>query len=224
MERSARRDRRARRTVAVSVMQRPPTAPAASSTHAFAARGRRSGAPPRCRRRRRRRSRRRCRTAARPGPLSSAGPRRTPGPRQRGGSGEERSARQFGHGWRRPRHDGAGHCPILITPANRRDKSRSAPGINARREATMLDAAVKALAQMFSPPFRKVLLKSAGIALLLIVVAAIGLHRVLVWFAEGGQVWLQTHARPHHRRRRSRCCPGCSRSPPRSASSPARSS
>ena len=56
----------------------------------------------------------------------------------------------------------------------------------------MLDAAFKALAQMFSPPFRKILLKSVGMALLLIIVAAIGLHRVLVWFAEGGQAWLQT--------------------------------
>jgi CysZ protein len=55
----------------------------------------------------------------------------------------------------------------------------------------MLDAAFKALAQMFSPPFRKILLKSAGMALLLIIVAAIGLHRVLVWFAEHGQTWLQ---------------------------------
>jgi uncharacterized protein involved in cysteine biosynthesis len=56
----------------------------------------------------------------------------------------------------------------------------------------MIDAAFKALAQMFSPPFRKILLKSAGMALLLIIVAAVGLHRALVWFAEGGQTWLQT--------------------------------
>ena len=55
----------------------------------------------------------------------------------------------------------------------------------------MFAAAVKALTQMFSPPFRKILLKSAGIALLLIVVAAIGLHRALVWFTESGQVWIQ---------------------------------
>jgi len=55
----------------------------------------------------------------------------------------------------------------------------------------MLDAAFKALAQMCSPPFREILLKSVGMALLLIIVAAIGLHRVLVWFAEGGQAWLQ---------------------------------
>ena len=66
----------------------------------------------------------------------------------------------------------------------------------------MLDAAIKALAQMFSPPFRRVLLKSAGIALLLIVVAAIGLHRVLVWFAEGGQSWVadRPSASPPRRR------------------------
>jgi CysZ protein len=51
----------------------------------------------------------------------------------------------------------------------------------------MLTAAAKALSQMFSPPLRRVLLKSMGLALLLIVVAAIGLHRVLVWLAESGQ-------------------------------------
>jgi uncharacterized protein involved in cysteine biosynthesis len=56
----------------------------------------------------------------------------------------------------------------------------------------MFDAAVKALTQMFSPPFRRILLKSAAIALLLIVVVAIGLHRVLVWFTESGQIWIET--------------------------------
>src|ERR1700742_430008 len=67
----------------------------------------------------------------------------------------------------------------------------------AREAPPMLDAAIKALAQMFSPPFRRILLKSAGIALLLIVIAAIGLHRVLVWFTEGGQTWLQTTLGPN---------------------------
>jgi len=56
----------------------------------------------------------------------------------------------------------------------------------------MFDAAVKALTQMFSPQFRRILLKSAAIALLLVVVAAIGLHRVLVWFTESGQIWIET--------------------------------
>jgi uncharacterized protein involved in cysteine biosynthesis len=60
------------------------------------------------------------------------------------------------------------------------------------RGPPMLDAAVKTLAQMFSPPFRRILLKSAGIALLLIVVVAVGLHRMLAWFAGSGEAWIQT--------------------------------
>jgi uncharacterized protein involved in cysteine biosynthesis len=57
----------------------------------------------------------------------------------------------------------------------------------------MLDAAAKALVQMFSPPFRRVLLKSAGIALLLIVLVAIALHRILTWIVQTGQAWAETH-------------------------------
>jgi CysZ protein len=56
----------------------------------------------------------------------------------------------------------------------------------------MIDAAAKALAQMFSRPFRHVLLKSAGLALILIVVAAIALDRVLVWLAKLGQSWAES--------------------------------
>jgi CysZ protein len=55
----------------------------------------------------------------------------------------------------------------------------------------MLDAAVKALSQMFSPPFRTVLLKSIGLALLLIVLIGVGLYRVLVWLAAMGEGWAQ---------------------------------
>ncbi|MGH6768391.1 MAG: sulfate transporter family protein [Xanthobacteraceae bacterium] len=55
----------------------------------------------------------------------------------------------------------------------------------------MLDAAGKALAQMFSRPFRRVLIKAGGLALILIVVMAIGLHRLLVWLAESGQSWAE---------------------------------
>src|SRR5499427_9924989 len=56
---------------------------------------------------------------------------------------------------------------------------------------TMIDAAVKALAQMFSPPFRWVLLKSAGLALAVIVLLAIALHRLLVWAASSGTHWAE---------------------------------
>jgi CysZ protein len=55
----------------------------------------------------------------------------------------------------------------------------------------MLDAAVKALSQMFSPPFRMVLLKSAALALVVIVLLGIGLHRLLVWLATVGVNWAE---------------------------------
>src|SRR5262249_59286627 len=62
---------------------------------------------------------------------------------------------------------------------------------NQGRETTMIDAAIRALAQMVSPPFRWVLLKSAGLALGLIILIAIGLHRLLVWLATAGASWAE---------------------------------
>jgi CysZ protein len=56
----------------------------------------------------------------------------------------------------------------------------------------MIDAGIKALVQMFSPPFRWVLLKSAGLALAVIVLLAIGLHQLLVWLASAGAHWAET--------------------------------
>lgn len=61
----------------------------------------------------------------------------------------------------------------------------------------MLDAAIKALAQMMSPPFRSVLLKAAGLALALLAVIGIALDRVLVWLLDSGRVWLETNVGPH---------------------------
>src|SRR6185503_8310156 len=55
----------------------------------------------------------------------------------------------------------------------------------------MLDAAVKALSQMISPPMRSILWRSIGLALVLIIVLAIGLQRLLSWFATYGEVWLE---------------------------------
>jgi CysZ protein len=51
----------------------------------------------------------------------------------------------------------------------------------------MLDAAAQALSQMFSQPFRAVLLKSIGLALVLIVIIGIGLHHLLAWVADAGE-------------------------------------
>ena len=56
----------------------------------------------------------------------------------------------------------------------------------------MLDAAVKALSQLTSPPFRAVLLKSVGLALVLIVLMDVGLHRLLAWLATAGADWLES--------------------------------
>jgi uncharacterized protein involved in cysteine biosynthesis len=56
----------------------------------------------------------------------------------------------------------------------------------------MLDAAVKALSQMISPPMRSILWRSVGVALVLITVLAIGLQRLLSWFATYGEAWLET--------------------------------
>src|SRR5262245_51165598 len=81
---------------------------------------------------------------------------------------------------------------LAVWPQQCLIQSRRPRGRNQGRETTMIDAAVKALAQMFSPPFRWVLLKSAGLALVLIVLIAIGLHRLLVWLATAGANWAET--------------------------------
>lgn len=50
----------------------------------------------------------------------------------------------------------------------------------------MIQAAFKALSQMVSPPFRGVLLKSAGLALLFLAVSAVGLFQLLDWLGGEG--------------------------------------
>ena len=55
----------------------------------------------------------------------------------------------------------------------------------------MLDAAVKAISQILSPPMRTILWRSIGLALVLVAVLAIGLQRALSWFAESGEVWAE---------------------------------
>jgi CysZ protein len=53
----------------------------------------------------------------------------------------------------------------------------------------MLDAAIKALSQIFSPPFRAILLKAVGLALVLVVLGGIAVHRALIWLAGMGETW-----------------------------------
>ena len=61
----------------------------------------------------------------------------------------------------------------------------------------MLDAAVKALSQILSPPMRSILWRSIGLALVLIVVLAVGLQRLLSWFAVSGEVWAEAMLGPN---------------------------
>ena len=55
----------------------------------------------------------------------------------------------------------------------------------------MLDAAAKALAQMFTPALRAVLIKAVGLALILIVIVGIVLQRFLSALAEQGATWAE---------------------------------
>src|SRR5262249_2947275 len=55
----------------------------------------------------------------------------------------------------------------------------------------MLDAAIKALTQMFTRPFRAVLLKSVGLAIALLVVLGIVLERLFAWLGGTGSTWLE---------------------------------
>jgi len=60
----------------------------------------------------------------------------------------------------------------------------------------MLDAAVKALSQILSPPMRSILWRSIGLALVLIVIVSIGLQRPLSWLATSGEVWAEAMLGP----------------------------
>jgi CysZ protein len=55
----------------------------------------------------------------------------------------------------------------------------------------MFDAALKALSQMFTRPFRAVLLKAVGLAVAFLVVVQLALFRVLHWITETGLAWLE---------------------------------
>jgi uncharacterized protein involved in cysteine biosynthesis len=60
----------------------------------------------------------------------------------------------------------------------------------------MLDAAVKALSQILSPPMRSILWRSVGLALVLITVLAIGLQRLLSFLASSGEGWAEAMLGP----------------------------
>ena len=61
----------------------------------------------------------------------------------------------------------------------------------------MFEAAMRALSQMFSPPFRRVLWKSIGLAFILIVIIGIALNRVFSWLATSGATWAEASTGAH---------------------------
>ena len=61
----------------------------------------------------------------------------------------------------------------------------------------MLDAAVKALTQILSPPMRSILWRSIALALVLITVLAIGLQRLSSWLATSGLSWAEATLGPN---------------------------
>ena len=60
----------------------------------------------------------------------------------------------------------------------------------------MLEAVFKALGQMFSQPFRKVLFKSVGLAIAFLVVVLVVLFRLLEWLSGTGTEWLEAMIGP----------------------------
>jgi uncharacterized protein involved in cysteine biosynthesis len=62
----------------------------------------------------------------------------------------------------------------------------------------MLDAAVKAIAQMFSPELRRILWRAIGLSLILIAVVSILLQRGLAWLATSGETWAESTLGGYH--------------------------
>jgi len=56
----------------------------------------------------------------------------------------------------------------------------------------MLNAAIKALTQMFTPPFRSILLRSVGLAIIILIVMGIGVYQALAWLTGAGETWAES--------------------------------
>ena len=61
----------------------------------------------------------------------------------------------------------------------------------------MLEDAIKALAQMFSPGLRAVLWRSIGLALALVIVVGIAFGRLIIWLVGSGGASIETAFGPH---------------------------
>ena len=56
----------------------------------------------------------------------------------------------------------------------------------------MIDAALKALGQILTPPFRKVLFKSIGLAIAFLFLIGVALSWLLTWLTGEGGLWVET--------------------------------
>jgi CysZ protein len=81
----------------------------------------------------------------------------------------------------------------LLKPAR---MATSREGFSLGDHTVMFNAAIKALSQILSPPMRSILWRSIGLALVLITVLAIGLQRLLGWFASSGEGWAEAMLGP----------------------------
>ncbi len=55
----------------------------------------------------------------------------------------------------------------------------------------MLDAAIKALVQMSTPPFRSILLRSVGLAVIFLIALGVGVYEGLAWLTGAGETWAE---------------------------------
>src|SRR4029077_20187122 len=109
---------------------------------------------------------------------------------ERGRGRKKRTAAQRRHTF----HYTCGQClDVVGSPQRPRTLPQPPPrgkcfGLIGRRQsrAAMLDDAIKAITQLFSPPLRAVLWKSIGLALALIVVVGIVFERLIMHFVDAG--------------------------------------
>ena len=56
----------------------------------------------------------------------------------------------------------------------------------------MLNAAIKALTQMLTPPFRSILLRSVGLAIIILIALGVGVYQALAWLTGAGETWAES--------------------------------
>jgi CysZ protein len=71
-------------------------------------------------------------------------------------------------------------------------RGRAAHHVSVATETAMLDAALAAMSEIFTPPFRRVLYKILGLTLVLLALVWVGLDRVVISYVAVPYPWLAT--------------------------------